>query len=81
MKIYEITTPQQGAQQASQKVVKKVNGNKAELEDPNTPGVTTTVDLDKTDVDTDNKGNTVIDTQKTGVGGSKIKPNTKVTMQ
>ena len=76
MKIYEITSPQ-----ASQKVVKKVSGNKAELEDPKKPGVTTTVDLDKTDVDTDAKGNTVIDTDKTGVGKSKIKPNTKVTMK
>lgn len=76
MKIYEITSPQ-----ASQKVVKKVNGNKAELEDPTKPGVTTTVDLDKTDVDTDEKGNTVIDTDNTGVGKSKIRPNTKVTMK
>lgn len=76
MKIYEITSPQ-----GNQKVVKKVSQNKAELEDPKSPGVTTTVDLDKTDIDTDDKGNTVIDTQKTGVGGSKLKPNTKVTMK
>lgn len=76
MKIYEITSPQ-----GNQKVVKKVSGNKAELEDPKKPGVTTTVDLDKTDVDTDDKGNTVIDTDNAGVGKNKIKPNTKVTMK
>lgn len=79
MRMDEIVTPNN---QNDQKVVKKISGNKAELEDPKNPGVTTTVDLDKTNVDTDEKGNTVINTQKTGIGSkNQIRPNSKVVMK
>ena len=74
MRIDEIVSTQD-----SPKVVKKIAGNKAELEDPKKPGITTTVDLDKTDIDTDEKGNTVIDTDKKGIGSkNQIRPNSKV---
>lgn len=36
--------------------VKRVAGNKIDIEDPNKPGVTTTVDTDQVDIDTDDKG-------------------------
>lgn len=79
MRIDEIVSPNN---QNSQKIVKKVAGNKAELEDPKKPGITTTVDLDKTDIDTDAKGNTIIDTEKSGIGSkNQIRPNSKVTVK
>ena len=37
--------------------IKKVAGNKIDIEDPDKPGVTTTVDTDKVDIDTDDQGN------------------------
>ena len=36
--------------------VKRVAGNKIDIEDPDKPGVTTTVDTDQVDIDTDDKG-------------------------
>ena len=40
--------------------VKKVVGNKIDIEDPDKPGVTTTVDTDKVNIDTDDQGNIII---------------------
>lgn len=78
MRIDEIMQPNQN----DQKIVKKIAGNKAELADPKKPGITTTVDLDKTDIDTDEKGNTIIDTDKKGIGSkNQIRPNAKVVMK
>ena len=37
--------------------VKRVVGNKIDIEDPDKPGVTTTVDTDKVNIDTDDQGN------------------------
>lgn len=37
--------------------VKRVAGNKIDIEDPEKPGVTTTVDTDQVDIDTDDQGN------------------------
>ena len=37
--------------------VKRVAGNKIDIEDPEKPGVTTTVDTDQVDIDTDEQGN------------------------
>ena len=51
--------------------IKKVAGNKIDIEDPNKPGVTTTVDTDKVDIDTDDKGDIEIKDKETN------KPNTK----
>lgn len=76
MKISEVM----GSDQGSEKKVTAVKGNKAELKDPNKPGVTTTVDLSKADVDTDEKG-TTINTQQSGVGKAAIKPGQKVHMK
>jgi len=49
--------------------VKRVQGNKIEIEDPAKPGVTTTVDTDQVDIDTDEQGNIEVKdkTNKTGM--------------
>ena len=49
--------------------IKKVAGNKIDIEDPDKPGVTTTVDTDKVDIDTDDKGDIEVKdkTNKTGM--------------
>ena len=40
--------------------VKRVQGDKIEIEDPDKPGVTTTIDSDEVDLDTDEQGNITI---------------------
>ena len=49
--------------------VKRVAGNKIDIEDPEKPGVTTTVDTDQVDIDTDEQGNIEVKdkTNKTGM--------------
>ncbi len=60
--------------------VKSVQGNKIEIEDPKKPGVTTTVDSDEVDFDTDDAGNIVIQAKQNGMAkkqmpkiGAKVK--------
>ncbi len=55
--------------------VKKVMGNKIEIEDPAKPGVTTTIDTDEVDVDTDEMGNVEV---KTKSNGDAMKPKVKM---
>lgn len=47
--------------------IKSVQGNKIEIEDPKKPGVTTTVDSDEVDFDTDDAGNVVIQAKQNGM--------------
>lgn len=46
--------------------VKRVQGDKIEIEDPEKPGVTTTIDSDEVDFDTDDAGNITIQSKKNG---------------
>jgi hypothetical protein len=46
--------------------VKRVQGDKIEIEDPEKPGVTTTIDSDEVDFDTDDAGNVTIQAKKNG---------------
>ena len=53
--------------------VKRVQGDKIEIEDPEKPGVTTTIDSDEVDFDTDDAGNITIQS-KTNGGNKKTMP-------
>ncbi len=53
--------------------VKRVQGDKIEIEDPEKPGVTTTIDSDEVDFDTDDSGNITIQS-KTNGGNKKTMP-------
>ena len=46
--------------------VKRVQGDKIEIEDPEKPGVTTTIDSNEVDFDTDDAGNITIQSKKNG---------------
>lgn len=85
MKIYEITEQGYGSQQQGRTgVIKRVSGKNLEIEDPANPGVKTTVDMTKTDIDTDNRGQPTINLSKKAATAAKkntnIKPNTKITI-
>lgn len=56
--------------------VKSVMGNKIEIEDPDKPGMTTTIDTDEVDVDTDAQGNVEVKTKTNG--NTPAKPNVKM---
>ncbi len=60
--------------------IKKVAGNKIDIEDPDKPGVTTTVDTDKVDIDTDDKGDIEIKNKETDKPGMKrqLRPGASV---
>ena len=55
--------------------VKRVMGNKIEIEDPAKPGVMTTIDTDEVDVDTDEQGNVEV---KSKTNGAMKKPSVKM---
>ena len=55
--------------------VKRVMGNKIEIEDPAKPGVMTTIDTDEVDVDTDEQGNVEV---KSKTNGATKKPSVKM---
>lgn len=83
MKIYEITEQGYGSQQQGRTgVIKRVSGKNLEIEDPDNPGVKTTVDMTKTDIDTDDKGQPVVNLNNKAKPSTKKKsnltPNTKV---
>ena len=63
--------------------VKKVAGNKIDIEDPEKPGVTTTVDTDKVDIDTDDKGNIEVKAKNPKMGNAKreYRPGASVTFK
>ncbi len=60
--------------------VKKVVGNKIDIEDPDKPGVTTTVDTDKVNIDTDDQGNIEVKDKETDTpaGRRKLRPGASV---
>ena len=62
--------------------VKRVQGDKIEIEDPQKPGVTTTIDTKEVDVDTDTAGNVQVKTKNGNGQDSKpaVKVGQKVTM-
>ena len=62
--------------------VKRVQGDKIEIEDPQKPGVTTTIDTKEVDVDTDTAGNVEVKTKNGNAQDSKpaVKVGQKVTM-
>ena len=63
--------------------VKRVMGNKIEIEDPAKPGMTTTIDTDEVDVDTDEQGNVAVKPKANGTNGTakpSVKMGAKVTM-
>ena len=57
--------------------VKRVMGNKIEIEDPAKPGMTTTIDTDEVDVDTDEQGNVAVKPKANGTNGT-AKPSVKM---
>lgn len=63
--------------------VKAVQGDKIEIEDPEKPGVTTTVDTKEVDVDTDEQGNVSVKDKKQNTQGNpnQIKVGAKVNME
>ena len=63
--------------------VKRVMGNKIEIEDPAKPGMTTTIDTDEVDVDTDEQGNVAVKPKANGTNGTAkpaVKMGAKVSM-
>ena len=60
--------------------VKRVVGNKIDIEDPDKPGVTTTVDTDKVNIDTDDQGNIEVKDKDTDTpaGRRKLRPGASV---
>lgn len=73
-----------GKEQEKRMKVNKVQGNKIELSDPANPGVTTTLDTDKVDLDTDDKGQTTIDkktNQQQQMDKNKVKVGQMIKME
>lgn len=81
MKIFEVTGGYSSSNNNQMKVT-RVIGKKATLVDPKNPGIETTIDTDKVEIDTDDKNTTI----KPSDNGKKpkanpLKPNSKVTIQ
>ena len=77
MKISEITN-----KLGTTSTVKRVYGSNVELQDPKNPGIKTTIDLKKTKVSQDEKGDTIIEPQdKPNQKQQQLKPNTKVSLK
>lgn len=77
MKINEITN-----NIGTTKTVKRVSGSNVELQDPKQPGIKTTIDLKKTKVSQNDKGETVIEPQdKINQKPQTLKPNAKVSLK
>lgn len=84
MKIFEVTGGYGSSNTGSQMKVTKVTGKKATLVDPSKPGIETTIDTDKVEIDTDTDGkNTTIKPSEKSkkIKSNPLKPNSKVTIQ
>lgn len=82
MKIFEVTGGYGSSNTGSQMKVTRVTGKKATLVDPSKPGIETTIDTDKVEIDTDGKNTTIKPSEKgKKTKANPLKPNSKVTIQ
>lgn len=82
MKIFEVTGGYGSSNTGSQMKVTRVTGKKATLVDPSKPGIETTIDTDKVEIDTDGKNTIIKPSEKSKkTKPNPLKPNSKVTIQ
>lgn len=82
MKIFEVTGGYGSSNTGSQMKVTRITGKKATLVDPSKPGIETTIDTDKVEIDTDGENTTIKPSEKgKKTKANPLKPNSKVTIQ